>query len=154
MRPLRTERLILRNWEERDRELFHRINSDDRVMEFFPFRRNRAEADAKMDELRAAIDRDGFGFAAAEIAASGECIGFVGLSRTDHLPFLPAGSIEIDVYPGAHHSFDRVGGRVRERPEVRNPNRPGGRGATVGPHPEAREKAIARTTAWLEARGR
>ncbi|MGB3832826.1 MAG: GNAT family N-acetyltransferase [Mesorhizobium sp.] len=95
MRPLRTERLILRNWEERDRELFHRINSDDRVMEFFPFRRNRAEADAKMDELRAAIDRDGFGFAAAEIAASGECIGFVGLSRTDHLPFLPAGSIEI-----------------------------------------------------------
>lgn len=66
----------------------------------------------------------------------------------------PAGSIDIDVYPGAHHSFDRVDGRVRERPEVRNPNRPGGRGATVGPQPEAREKAIARTTAWLEARGR
>ena len=66
----------------------------------------------------------------------------------------PAGSVEIDVYPGAHHSFDRLGLRLRERPEVRNPNRPGGRGATVGTHPEAREKAIARTTAWLEARDR
>ncbi|TGT60936.1 N-acetyltransferase, partial [Mesorhizobium sp. M2E.F.Ca.ET.166.01.1.1] len=35
MKPMRTERLILRNWEDRDRELFHRINSDEQVMEFF-----------------------------------------------------------------------------------------------------------------------
>ena len=28
MMPLRTERLILRNWRESDRELFHLINSD------------------------------------------------------------------------------------------------------------------------------
>jgi dienelactone hydrolase len=66
----------------------------------------------------------------------------------------PAGAIAIDVYPGAHHSFDRLGLAVRERPEVRNPNRPGGRGATVGTHPEARAKAIERTTAWLETNGR
>lgn len=95
MTPIRTERLILRNWEDRDRELFHRINSDELVMEFFPFRRDRAQSDTKMEELRAAIDRDGFGFAAAEIAATGECIGFVGTTRTDHLPFLPPGTIEI-----------------------------------------------------------
>jgi RimJ/RimL family protein N-acetyltransferase len=92
---IRTERLILRNWEERDRALFHRINSDDRVMEFFPFRRSRAEADAKMDEFRATLDRQGFGWAAAEITATGDCIGFVGLSRTDDTPFMPAGTIEI-----------------------------------------------------------
>ncbi|TGQ42710.1 MULTISPECIES: GNAT family N-acetyltransferase [unclassified Mesorhizobium] len=95
MTPIRTERLILRNWQDRDRELFHRINSDERVMEFFPFRRDRAQSDAKMDELRDAIDRDGFGFAAAELAATGECIGFVGITRTDYLPFLPAGAVEI-----------------------------------------------------------
>jgi hypothetical protein len=41
MTPLRTARLILRNWEDRDRDLFHLINSDDRVMEFFPMRRSR-----------------------------------------------------------------------------------------------------------------
>jgi len=93
--PIRTDRLILRNWEERDRALFHRINSDERVMEFFPFRRSRAEADAKLDEFRAGIERDGFGWTAAEIAASGACIGFVGLHRTDHVPVLPAGGVEI-----------------------------------------------------------
>jgi RimJ/RimL family protein N-acetyltransferase len=95
MTPIRTERLILRNWEERDRNLFHRINSDDQVLEFFPFRRSRAEADAKLDQFRADIEEDGFGWTAAEIAASGDCIGFVGLHRTGHMPFLPAGTIEI-----------------------------------------------------------
>jgi len=95
MKPIRTERLILRNWEERDRELFHRINSDERVMEFFPFRRDRAAADAKMDEVRTWIDEDGYGFAAAEIAATGECIGFVGLSGTEDVDVLAPGTIEI-----------------------------------------------------------
>ena len=95
MTPIRTERLILRNWEDRDRELFHRINYDERVMEFFPFRRDRAETDAKMDEFRSWIAEDGFGFAAAEIAATGECIGFVGLLETDHVPCMPSDTIEI-----------------------------------------------------------
>ncbi|MBZ9858176.1 GNAT family N-acetyltransferase [Mesorhizobium sp. CA12] len=95
MKPIRTERLILRNWEERDRALFHRINSDERVMEFFPFRRDRATADAMMDEFRGWIEEDGYGFAAAEIAATGECIGFVGLLDTNDVPSLPDGTIEI-----------------------------------------------------------
>ena len=95
MKPILTQRLILRNWEERDRELFYRINSDDEVLEFFPFRRSRAEADAKMDQFRSWIAEDGYGFAAAEIAATGQCIGFVGLFDTDNLPFLPEGTIEI-----------------------------------------------------------
>jgi RimJ/RimL family protein N-acetyltransferase len=95
MTPIRTERLILRNWEDRDRALFHRINSDEQVMEFFPFRRSRAEADAKLDEFRAEIDREGFGWTAAEVAESGACIGFVGLHGTGHIPTLPAGGVEI-----------------------------------------------------------
>lgn len=95
MKPMRTERLILRNWEDRDRELFHRINSDEQVMEFFPFRRDRAQADAKMDEVRAWVDEDGHGFAAVEIATTGECIGFVGITGTEDIDVLSAGTIEI-----------------------------------------------------------
>jgi RimJ/RimL family protein N-acetyltransferase len=95
MKPIRTERLILRNWEDRDRDLFHRINSDEQVMEFFGMRRSRAESDELFDRLAAGVERDGFGFAAAEIAASGECIGFVGLLRTDLEPFIAKGTLEI-----------------------------------------------------------
>lgn len=95
MEPLRTPRLVLRNWEERDRELFHHINADDAVMEFFPMRRTRAESDALLDRLADGIDRDGFGFAATEIAETGQCIGFVGITRTDLAPFIPKGTMEI-----------------------------------------------------------
>ena len=95
MTPIRTKRLILRNWEERDRDLFHRINSDDRVMEFFGFRRDRESADAVMDRMREEIARDGYGWTAAEIAVSGECIGFVGLHAAEIAGAVPPGSFEI-----------------------------------------------------------
>lgn len=95
MTPIHTQRLILRNWRDADRDLFYRINSDDRVMEFFPFRRSRAEAEAKLDEFRAAVEIDGFGWTAAEIAATGECIGFVGLKRAGHLSNLSNDTVEI-----------------------------------------------------------
>jgi RimJ/RimL family protein N-acetyltransferase len=95
MNPIRTERLILRNWRDEDRPLFHRINSDERVMEFFPFRRSRAEADAKLDAFRAEIEHDGFGWTAAEVAQTGECIGFVGLHGAENKPVPNAGAVEI-----------------------------------------------------------
>jgi RimJ/RimL family protein N-acetyltransferase len=95
MTPIHTARLVLRNWEERDRDLFFRINSDDRVMEFFPFRRDRAQADAMMDRLSQEISAQGYGWSAVEIAASGQCIGFVGLHDAEIVPVVPAGSVEI-----------------------------------------------------------
>lgn len=59
-------------------------------------------------------------------------------------------AIEIVVYPSAHHSFDSPNSRVRYRPEVRNRNKPGGCcGATVGTHPEARDKARQQVTRFL-----
>lgn len=53
--------------------------------------------------------------------------------------------LDIVTYAGAHHSFDRINSPVRYRPNVRNLNKPDRLGATVGEHPEAREKAIKRT---------
>ncbi|MDF1608447.1 GNAT family N-acetyltransferase [Hoeflea sp. YIM 152468] len=95
MTPLRTERLILRNWQTRDRDLFHLINSDEQVMEFFPMRRSRAEADAIMDRIAAGITQNGFGFAAVEIAETGDLAGFAGLHITNGLPVAEDGAIEI-----------------------------------------------------------
>ncbi|MBI4207894.1 MAG: dienelactone hydrolase family protein [Betaproteobacteria bacterium] len=54
-------------------------------------------------------------------------------------------SLEIITYPGAHHSFDRIGLPVLYRPNVRNLNKPDRLGATVGEHPQAREDAVKRT---------
>ncbi|PSJ52680.1 GNAT family N-acetyltransferase [Kumtagia ephedrae] len=95
MTPLRTQRLILRNWLESDRDLFHRINSDDRVMEFFPFRRDRAASDAMMDRMHAGIEADGYGWTAAERIDTGECIGFIGLHKAEIPGIAKPGAHEI-----------------------------------------------------------
>lgn len=95
MIPLRTQRLIIRNWQEGDRDLFFRINSDDEVMRHFPHRRTRAESDAFFDRLCADIQVKGFGFTALELAQSGQCLGFAGLHADSVVPSLPAGTIEI-----------------------------------------------------------
>ncbi|TKT80109.1 GNAT family N-acetyltransferase [Aquamicrobium sp. LC103] len=95
MMRIETPRLIIRNWEERDRDLFHRINSDDRVMEFFPFRRTREEADAFMETIRAANEERGYGFAALELRETGECMGFAGLHSDSVAPARLPGAMEI-----------------------------------------------------------
>ena len=95
MKPLPTDRLILRNWREGDRELFQLINSDDRVMEFFPFRRTREQSDELMDILAAGIEKNDFGFAVIEIAETGETAGFAGLHLCDGIPGLEPGDVEI-----------------------------------------------------------
>ena len=92
---LETERLTIRNWREEDRDLFYLINSDDKVMEFFPFRRDKAASDKMMDDMRSDIMKDGFGYTALEIKETGESIGFCGLHYCKAEPIIPRESIEI-----------------------------------------------------------
>ena len=97
MTPIRTERLILRNWEERDRDLFHRINSDDRVMEFFdvpPRPRASRRHDGRM--ARARSTRDGYGWTAAEIDRNRRMHRLHRPASGTKIPtWLPAGTVEI-----------------------------------------------------------
>lgn len=90
-----TERLRIRGWKESDRDLFFTINSDPQVMAFFPFRRNRAEADALFDRVGQGIAETGFGFFAVALKADDRPIGFCGLALTDLEPHLPKGTVEI-----------------------------------------------------------
>jgi len=92
---LETERLIIRNWKEEDRDLFHLINSDDQVMKYFPFKRGREASDKMMDELKVDITKHGFGYTALEIKDTGECIGFCGLHYCKAAPIIPVEAIEI-----------------------------------------------------------
>jgi RimJ/RimL family protein N-acetyltransferase len=92
---LRGNGLILRNWGQGDRELFHEINSDPEVMRFFPFRRTRAQSDQLMDRLAAMIEETGLGFMALEIAETGECAGFAGLAKMTPASAFPENTVEI-----------------------------------------------------------
>jgi RimJ/RimL family protein N-acetyltransferase len=90
-----TERLVLRNWLESDRDLFHEINSDPEVMEFFAHRRTRAESDEVFDRIRDAIATTGIGFYAVALRDLDEPIGFCGLWVPELEPFLPKDTVEI-----------------------------------------------------------
>ncbi|MAZ14762.1 MAG: GNAT family N-acetyltransferase [Ahrensia sp.] len=94
MPPVLTKRLILRPWEERDRDVFYEINSDPQVMEFFPFRRDRQQSDAFFETL-IVRQNERITFSALELRETGECLGFCGLHDGDVEPAFPAGTVEI-----------------------------------------------------------
>jgi RimJ/RimL family protein N-acetyltransferase len=95
VKPLLTERLTIRNWEETDRPLFHLIHSDEQVMTFYPFRRSRVESDEIFDTWRSEIAATGLGGFALALRDSGECIGYCGLKYPRIEPILPGGTVEI-----------------------------------------------------------
>lgn len=92
---LTTSRLVLRNWQASDGDLFHEINSDPDVMEFFPWRFTRQESDEMLARVLELIGRTGFGFYAVTLRETGETIGFCGLSPVRMPGIFPEGTIEI-----------------------------------------------------------
>lgn len=88
--PIETARLRLRQWRDADRGPFAALNSDPEVMEYFPAPIGRAASDASVDRSQAHIAEHGWGNWAVERTASGQFIGFVGLSVPRRvLPFSP-----------------------------------------------------------------
>ena len=73
-------RLRLRRWRPEDRAPFAALNADPEVMEHFPARLTRAESDALADRIDAGFAEHGFGLWAVEVRATGQFIGFTGLS--------------------------------------------------------------------------
>lgn len=93
---IETNRLIIRHWtlSETDRQVWHELNSDEKVMRFFPFRRTRKEADAVLEQFTQKVKSVGYGWAVACLKDSGEPIGFTGLSRVNFdAEFTPATEI-------------------------------------------------------------
>jgi RimJ/RimL family protein N-acetyltransferase len=87
---LTTERLILRRWQESDREPFARLNADPEVMRFLRGTLTRAESDAMVDRIEARFDERGYGLWAVERRADGVFLGFTGLAHQEfEAPFTP-----------------------------------------------------------------
>ncbi len=97
MAILTTKRLCLRPWKETDWIPFFEMNSDPRVMEFFPAMLSQEESLRMGKRLQAKIEERGWGFWAVSIPGKAEFIGFIGLNFIDHdtlpVPFTPATEI-------------------------------------------------------------
>jgi RimJ/RimL family protein N-acetyltransferase len=77
---IETDRLLLRRLRDADREPFARMNADPAVMEHFPARLSREESDRLVANIGAHFELHGFGLWAAELRATGEFIGIIGLA--------------------------------------------------------------------------
>ena len=88
MTELRTERLLLRQWRDADREPFAELNADSETMRYFPAPLTREESDALVDRASGDIDRRGWGLWAVEVAGGAPFVGFVGLSIPGFAPEL------------------------------------------------------------------
>lgn len=85
-----TERLRLRQWCAADREPFALLTADPKVMEYFPSVLDREASDRSADRCEAHIADHGWGLWVAELLASNEFVGYVGLSSPrPELPFAP-----------------------------------------------------------------
>jgi 3-dehydroquinate dehydratase/shikimate dehydrogenase len=91
-----TERLILRPWKDKDFLPFAEMNADPRVREFFPSVLTPEESDTEARRFQAAYARDGFCMFAAELAATGEFIGIIGMqTMTFEVPGVAQPAVEI-----------------------------------------------------------
>lgn len=87
---LETPRLRLRCWCDADREPFAALCADPAVMEFFPARLSRDASDECIDRFQAHFARHGWGNWALELRATGQFLGFTGLSiPRQAMPFSP-----------------------------------------------------------------
>jgi RimJ/RimL family protein N-acetyltransferase len=91
MTDLTTDRLLLRNWRDADREPFAALNGDPAVMEHFPSVQTREQSDQLIDRNLPLIEERGWGLWALEVRDTGRFIGFTGLSVPSfEAHFLPA----------------------------------------------------------------
>lgn len=76
---LRTERLLLRTWQESDLEPFAAMNADPVVMEHFPSTLDRQQSDAMVDRIQGRWAEGRPSLWAVEVPGVAPFIGFVGL---------------------------------------------------------------------------
>jgi RimJ/RimL family protein N-acetyltransferase len=96
MLQLKTERLLLRPWQKRDRDPFAAMNADRKVMQYFVGPMTRRQSDEAVDRYLAAFEQDGFSFLVAELRDSGAFAGVIGLQvMRDVVPNLQQPAVEV-----------------------------------------------------------
>jgi RimJ/RimL family protein N-acetyltransferase len=86
---IRTERLVLRQWRDADKQPFAALNADPVVMEHFPSTMTREASDAFAEQAAVAIAARGWGLWAVD--SNDTFIGFVGLNEPGFMPGVEIG---------------------------------------------------------------
>jgi len=81
---IQTERLGLRNWKDSDLKAMTALNKDPKVMQYFPSMPDEAATLAYIKRMQAQFAKTQYCYFAAEILATQEFIGFIGLMYQDY----------------------------------------------------------------------
>jgi RimJ/RimL family protein N-acetyltransferase len=85
-----SNRLGFRNWDFTDIEKMHEINSDEKVMEFFPNIPTIEQTEKFIERMKEQYENKGFCYFAVDKLENKEFIGFIGLSgQTYEADFTP-----------------------------------------------------------------
>jgi RimJ/RimL family protein N-acetyltransferase len=76
---IKTDRLILRAWQENDLEKFVQLNADSRVMEYFPSVKTLEESTREYEAILEHFKKHGYGWWAVSEMNKTNFIGFIGL---------------------------------------------------------------------------
>src|SRR3954453_13571882 len=88
MSERRTDRLLLRPWQESDLDPWAAMNADPQVREHLGDVLTREQSAASIAGFQADIEARGWGWWAVEVLRTGEFVGFTGLDPVDDgLPF-------------------------------------------------------------------
>lgn len=81
---IRTNRLLLRQWCDKDLAIFAKLNADVDVMTYFPNTLSTSESNIMAHKIKSLIKEKGWGFWAVELLENKTFIGFVGLNEPDY----------------------------------------------------------------------
>jgi len=86
----KSERLGFRDWELNDIEKMHEINSDEKVMEFFPSVLTKQQTTEFVQRMKSQFIKNSFCYFAVDKLEDNKFIGFIGLSeQTYNADFTP-----------------------------------------------------------------
>ena len=80
---LETDRIILREWEDKDRTHFARMNGDPIIMQYLPRSLDEKASNHLIDKFQAHFKKHGYGLYAMERKEDGAFMGFTGLNTVD-----------------------------------------------------------------------
>ncbi|MBK9353560.1 MAG: GNAT family N-acetyltransferase [Bacteroidetes bacterium] len=81
----KSQRLGFRNWESADIDELHKINSDKKVMEFFPSVSTKKQTIEFIEKMKSQFSEKGFCYYAVDKLENNNFIGFIGLSEQNFI---------------------------------------------------------------------